>query len=131
MVVVVVVVVGGVVRTGGAGLNRYLVVVSGAFSKSFEGGPSTCLRSTQHRMVWEGHEISSRTSSQSKEANAWRHFPGHSLTSAVLVMEPSKPDKSPPNPGGGGPCRAGVEISSFASCSMTLVGFGNCLLLSS
>lgn len=91
MVVVVVVVVGGVVRTGGAGLNRYLVVVSGAFSKSFEGGPSTCLRSTQHRMVWEGHEISSRTSSQSKEANAWRHFPGHSLTSAVLVMEPSKP----------------------------------------
>ena len=96
IVVVVVVVVGAdVVVLAGTGLTLNLVVVSGSTSSRFcDGGPpgrGMCLRSTQHLMDWEGQEMSSLTSSQSKEAKAWRHFPGQSLTSAVFVIVPNKP----------------------------------------
>jgi hypothetical protein len=37
--------------------------------------------------------MSSRTSSQSKLAKAWMHFPGHSLESAVFVIVPRRPEK--------------------------------------
>ena len=95
-IVVVVVVVGAdVVVLAGTGLTLNLVVVSGSTSSRFcDGGPpgrGMCLRSTQHLMDWEGQEMSSLTSSQSKEAKAWRHFPGQSLTSAVFVIVPNKP----------------------------------------
>ena len=96
IVVVAVVVVGAdVVVLAGTGLTLNLVVVSGSTSSRFcDGGPpgrGMCLRSTQHLMDCEGQEMSSLTSSQSKEAKAWRHFPGQSLTSAVFVIVPNKP----------------------------------------
>ena len=38
--------------------------------------------------------MSSLTSSQSSEAKACRHLPGHPLNSSVFVMDPSSPEKN-------------------------------------
>ena len=92
VVVVVVVVVLGVVLGGGGGggLSLFLVVLSTPFW-SPDGASFSFRRSTQHLIWAEGHPISSLTSSHKREAKACKHLPGHSLTSAVLVMEPSNP----------------------------------------
>ena len=73
------------------------MLVSGLFeeaevSKSF-GGLGLFPLSTQHLIDCAGHVISSLTSSQRSEAKACRHLPGHSLTSAVFVMDPRSPAK--------------------------------------
>jgi len=117
-----------VVVLAGTGLILNLVVVSGSTSSRFcDGGPpgrGMCLRSTQHLMDWEGQEMSSLTSSQSKEAKAWRHFPGQSLTSAVFVIVPNKPEIRPPHPGPCcGLCRAGLLFVSESSAAT--FGLGN------
>lgn len=87
MVVVLGVVLGG---GGGGGLSLFLVVLSTPFW-SPDGASFSFRRSTQHLIWAEGHPISSLTSSHKREAKACKHLPGHSLTSAVLVMEPSNP----------------------------------------
>ena len=95
VVTVVVVVVLGVVLGGGGGggLSLFLVVLSTPpLPSAAPSEPGSVFRrSTQHLMVWEGQGISSLTSSQSNEAKACKHLPGHSLTSAVLVMDPNNP----------------------------------------
>lgn len=48
--------------------------------------------STQHRSALEGQGMSSRTSSQMREAMAWIHLPGQVSLSAVLVMVLNKPE---------------------------------------
>ena len=45
-------------------------------------------------MDWEGHVISSLTSSHNNEAKACKHLPGQSLTSAVFVIVPNNPEMS-------------------------------------
>ena len=113
VVTVVVVVVLGVVLGGGGGGGRslFLVVFSTAPSTSEPG--SVFRRSTQHLMVWEGQGISSLTSSQSNEAKACKHLPGHSLTSAVLVMDPSNPvEKSL--------CHFGLEMKKTIAKKITI-----------
>ena len=88
---------GGVVGLVGGGRGGLLLV--GAVSRSeaavsrSPGGLGSFLRSTQHRMDVEGQDMASLTSSHKSEARACRHFPGHSLTSAVLVIVPNNPAK--------------------------------------
>lgn len=95
VVVVVVVVVLGVVLGGGGGgglCGLLLAVLSSPEAASSEAaGGLVFRRSTQHLICLDGHPISSLTSSHKREAKACKHLPGHSVTSAVLVMEPSNP----------------------------------------
>ena len=50
-------------------------------------------RSTQHRIDALGQATSSLTSSQTRLASAWMHFPGQSDTSAVWVIWPRSPER--------------------------------------
>lgn len=58
------------------------------------------LLSTQHFMFDDGHLISSRISKQIIVASECTQTPGHSFTSAVLVIESSKPVKRREREGG-------------------------------
>jgi len=123
VVVVVVVVVLGVVLGGGGGgglCGLLLVVLSSPEAASSEAADGLVFRrSTQHLICLDGHPISSLTSSHKREAKACKHLPGHSVTSAVLVMEPSNPEINPPHPACCGPCRfiSSLFSSDFTICS--------------
>merc|ERR1711862_726282 len=67
-------------------------------SFSLGGGGIPSSLSTQHLMLLVGHSTSSNTSSQMREARAWIHFPGQESTLAVLVTDPSNPERNEPNP---------------------------------